>query len=317
MIPPPRAACVLSVTLLLAGAACTPVPKGSTAEGNVHGHGGGAEMDITKAALPYKILRAHGGQEVPVDTFWTELAAAQAVCVGEQHTNPHHHYAELEILGHLAGPGVALGMEMFQRPFQGVLDDYAAGKIDEKALRSRTAWDERWGFPYSFYRPMIQLAVAKAMPILALNAPEEIAHKVGEGGLAALSPAEKQALPELMLDDKEHRAYFDRAMGEHGGVGGGGGDGHMENFYTAQVIWDETMADGAAKWVAGGDGRRIVILAGEGHCVDPAIPARVRRRGVTASVSVQPVLDDGEGGVADALAAPENDYLLVLDAAPR
>jgi uncharacterized iron-regulated protein len=307
MIPPWRVGVVLCVTL----ASCTPA-KGARTEGDVHGHHGGA-MDITRAALPYRVLRAHGGQEVPLDTFWTELSAAGAVCIGETHTNPHHHWAELEIVGHLVGPGAALGMEMFQRPFQGVLDDFAAGKIDEKTLLARTAWEERWGFDWSFYRPTVALAIAHGLPLLALNAPEEVAHKVGQGGLAALSPSERASLPELVLDDKEHRAYFDNAMGEHGGVG----DSKLDNFYVAQVIWDETMADGASRWVAGGDGRHVAILAGEGHCVDPAIPARMRRRGVKSAVSVQPVLDDGSSAVADALAAPINDYLFVLDATSR
>ena len=38
---------------------------------------------------------------------------------------------------------------------------------------------------------------------------------------------------------------------------------------------------------------------------------RVKRRGVPEAISVQPVLDT-EGRVADALAKPMNDYLVVL-----
>ena len=41
-----------------------------------------------------------------------------------------------------------------------------------------------------------------------------------------------------------------------------------ELFYTVQVIWDESMADGAAKWLAATPTGHAVILAGNGHCHD-------------------------------------------------
>ena len=83
-------------------------------------------------------------------------------------------------------------------------------------------------------------------------------------------------------------------------------------MYSVQVLWDETMADGAARWLAGDPGGQIVILAGDGHCHDTGIVARLKRRGVALAVSVRPVIDDGEGDVAELLARPINDYLFVM-----
>jgi uncharacterized iron-regulated protein len=85
-----------------------------------------------------------------------------------------------------------------------------------------------------------------------------------------------------------------------------------DRIYTVQVIWDETMADGAARWLQATPTGRIIILAGTGHCHDSAIVARLKRRGVADTVSVRTVIDDGDGGVAAALAKPMNDYLIVL-----
>ena len=61
------------------------------------------------------------------------------MCVGEEHPNPHHHWLQLHVVRELIqrlprGARLALAMEMFQRPFQGVLDDYAARRIDAAAL---------------------------------------------------------------------------------------------------------------------------------------------------------------------------------------
>ena len=60
-----------------------------------------------------------------------------------------------------------------------------------------------------------------------------------------------------------------------------------------------------------------MILAGNGHCHDSAIVNRIKRRGIADVVSVRTVIDDGQGGVAEALAKPMNDFLVVLDMPDR
>jgi hypothetical protein len=86
-----------------------------------------------------------------------------------------------------------------------------------------------------------------------------------------------------------------------------------DRIYTVQVTWDETMADTAVRWLHANPNGRMVILAGNGHCHDSAIVNRIKRRGVTDIVSLRSVVDDGSGGVAEALAKPMNDYLVVLE----
>lgn len=275
---------------------------------------------IEDAALPFHILGV-GGSEIAPGDFASVLDGARAICIAEHHPNPHHHWVQLTLYRQLLARGgsPALGMEMFQRPFQGVLDDFAAGRIDEATLLERSGWEERWGYDWALYQPTVAAAVARGAPLLALNAPKEIVKKVARQGLTSLSPDEKSQLPELHLDDEGHRAFFRAATQGHGEGMPADGEPGFENFYAAQVVWDETMADGTARWLAGaGDKAQVVILAGTGHCQATGIPLRLARRGISPVVSVAPVVDDGEGAVADALAARENDYLIVLEArAPR
>jgi uncharacterized iron-regulated protein len=173
---------------------------------------------IEAAALPYHVLD-RTGHEVDPAAFWGKLAAARAVCVGEEHPNPHHHWVQLEVVRQLSGKWshFALGMEMFQRPFQGVLDDFAAKKIDDEALRSRTGWEDRWGYDYAFYGPTITAAVGAHASLVALNAARELTKKIAHHGLQALSPDERAQVPELDLKDAKHRAWFDTTMEEMGG----------------------------------------------------------------------------------------------------
>ena len=89
-----------------------------------------------------------------------------------------------------------------------------------------------------------------------------------------------------------------------------------DRFYTVQVLWDETMADTAARWLAADPARSVVVMAGTGHCHDSAIVARLARRGVGVVRSVRPVVDDGGDAVAAALVEKDNDLLWVMTAAP-
>src|SRR5579862_1480105 len=96
--------------------------------------GAPAPVGVEAAGLPYHVLD-RAGHELDDKVFWDRIGAARVVCIGEEHPNPHHHWVQLEVVRHLVRiwPHIALGMEMFQRPFQGVLDDYAAQRIDDRA----------------------------------------------------------------------------------------------------------------------------------------------------------------------------------------
>lgn len=298
---------------------------------------------IEHAALPYAVLDGRTGRQLEEAAFWPRLARARAVCIGEEHPNPHHHWVQLRAVQELvkataAADKLALGLEMIQRPFQGVLDDYAAKRIDAEALKSRTGWAERWGYDFGFYGPTLDAAIAAGGQLLALNTSRELTKKVSRQGLESLTPDERAQVPELKLDDVRHRAWFDALMSEMGGAHGHGhgqkkedsaedkpeekpeapsphGDKpampSAERIYTVQVLWDETMADGGAKWLAANPRGHLIILAGNGHCHDSAIVGRLKRRGITDVVSVRPVIDS-DGNVAEVLAKPMHDFVVVM-----
>lgn len=297
---------------------------GAATRGSDRAHTSSRGLDA--AALPYRILDARTGRQIATSAFWERLAATRAVCVGEDHGNPHHHWVELQVVRRLVArwPKSALGMEMFQRPFQGVLDDFAARRIDDVALRSRVGWADRWGYDYSFYSPTIEAATSRRAALLALGTAKELTKKVVRHGLESLDAIEKTQVPELNLEDAAHRRWFDDRMTEMANSGAPNNphkppaDNAAEmpsadRVYAVQVIWDETMAEVAATWLHANAAGNIVILAGSGHCHDSAIVRRLVRRGVPSVVSVRSVIDDGKGSVADVLVKPVNDFLVVLE----
>ena len=150
-------------SLILLTVACGGGPKSGTTP---------SFLKIEDASLPYRIVDAQTGREITRASFVQLLQTSQAVCVGEDHDDSHHHWAQLEILtqlGEADSQNRALGMEMFQRPFQGVLDDFREGGIGEKDLLSRSDWSRRWGHDWRYYGPTINLAVKRGLSLLALN----------------------------------------------------------------------------------------------------------------------------------------------------
>lgn len=345
-----RAVLASSVAWAVALMAC-----GGTYGGKPVEQPGARSGGIEAAALPYQIVDARTGKSVDEPALWTRLTAARAVCVGEEHPNPHHHWVQLHVMRELIkrlpkGTKLALAMEMFQRPFQNVLDEYAAKRITAEQLRTRSGYAARWGYDYEFYGPTIDAAVGAGAQLLAANAPKELTKKIVHHGLASLTPEEKAQVPELKLDDAAHRTWFDALMEDMGGAsahaqkpadddkageasiakpaevpGAKPGDPaskhgddeaadmpSADQVYTIQVIWDETMADTAARWLTANPAGHVVVLAGNGHCHDSAIIHRLQRRGIADAVSIRAIIDDDEGSVSAALAKPINDYIFIL-----
>lgn len=210
-----------------------------------------------------------------------ELAKADVVYLGETHSSPEDHQAQLEIIKQLYGRAsqVAIAMEMFQRPYQQVLDRYLAGQLSETELRQQSQYEQRWGFPWEYYAPLLRFAKENHLPVLALNTPKEVTRKVAREGLESLTESELRFIPpisEIRTDNAEYRQMLLDAYKQHQAHGS---TGNFERFFTAQVLWDETMAEAIADFIKAKPNYKVVVLAGQGHIVyGYGIPSRVARR---------------------------------------
>ena len=204
---------------------------------------------------------------------------SRIVYVGETHDNPASHRLELQILQGLAErhPGrIALGMEMFVRSQQPVLDRWVAGLLDEKAFLKESRWYDTWRMDFAYYRDLLNYARDHHIPVIALNAEKELVSAVHAKTPDQLTPAERAQLPELDLGDPYQRAMVKAIFGghSHGAV-------HLDGFVRAQTLWDETMAESAARFLESpaGKDRHLMVVAGGNHIsYGFGIPRRVFRR---------------------------------------
>lgn len=224
-----------------------------------------------------------------------QLVKAKVVYLGETHDSAEDHQAQLKIIRemHRQNRKIAIAMEMFQRPFQGAIDSYLAGKLTEEQLVDRTEYDRRWRFPWETYAPFLRFAKENQLPVLALNTPSEVTRKVATQGLESLRAEDKKYIPpvsEIRTDNAEYRQMLLEIYQQHQKAGQGNSTA-FERFLQAQVLWDETMAEKIAEFVKANPDYQVVVLAGKGHIIyGYGIPSRVERRLGTGKVKVRSVL---------------------------
>ena len=164
------------------------------------------------------------GRPVTLQAIIDSLEGADVLFVGETHDNAIAHLLEAELLRRAdekygaASPkrrDVALSLEMFERDVQTVLDEYLAGLITERhfLLSSRP-----WRNYEADYRPLVEYARERRLPVIAANAPARYVSRVSSQGPASLGALSKDVvkswLPPLPLPaaSEAYAAKFNRFM---------------------------------------------------------------------------------------------------------
>jgi uncharacterized iron-regulated protein len=222
---------------------------------------------------------------LPTGTFVSESRMLQIatdsriVYVGETHDNPAAHRVQLRVLDALSEryPGrVALGLEMFTAGQQPVLDRWIAGELTEKEFLRESGWHEQWKMDFDYYRDILLFARERHIPIVGLNAEKDLVRTIGRKGPEGLVSEEQSRLPEMDLDDPYQGALVKAIYGGHIK-----GEAQLEGFLRVQTLWDETMAENVANFLAGpqGENMHMMIMAGGNHVqYGFGIPRRVFRR---------------------------------------
>jgi len=199
------------------------------------------------------------------------------VYVGETHTAYEDHLLQLEVLRAMAAQpeGLALGVEWFQARFQPALDSYLAGTIDEAEFLRQTEYYQRWQFDYRLYRPIITFARDRGIPIIALNASQELTSEIRRVGINGLAEAMRDELPDSYdVNDKAYEENLRQMFALHQSD-----NAVFERFLEVQLTWDESMAQRVAAYLDRHPDGRMLVLAGKGHIGGRSgIPNRVTRR---------------------------------------
>lgn len=210
-----------------------------------------------------------------------EIAKSRVVYVGESHTEFSSHLNQLKIIKAMYknNPKLSIGMEMFQKQFQKYLDEFVLGKISEKEMIKKTEYFKRWKYDYELYRPIMLFAKENRIPIVALNIDREITKKVVGGGFDSLSKEQLAEVPSsINFDNEKYKEQLRGVYGMHQAER----FENFEQFYHAQLLWDESMATNMVAFLQKNSDYSMAVLAGNGHVMHGyGIPSRAERRGIT------------------------------------
>jgi uncharacterized iron-regulated protein len=244
------------------------------------------------------------------------VAPYDYILVGESHPNPCDHAAQAAVLAALldAGQRPAIGLEMVDVTRQDMLAAFQAGKLAVADLPRALDWEKNWGFSFSLYAPIFELAARHGLPVYALNLSSELARRAGARGVTSLSPAESALLPGEILPAgekatqrltaffAEHAAMMPKSKASPADEPSEAARERLRSFMTVQALWDTQMAFAAVAAQAR-SGRPALILAGGGHVeFGDGIAARIRRLDPDAAIlTIMPWRGglDPESGEAD------------------
>ncbi|MDW1916265.1 ChaN family lipoprotein [Vibrio sp. Vb0349] len=206
-------------------------------------------------------LYTPSGEHIALSKLPIELQQADVVLIGEWHTHAGVHRFQTDMLKQLTSydRSLALSMEQFTRDKQPVVDAYLRGEIGEQYLMKQA---NAWPNYESDYRPLVEFAKQKNLPVIAANAPKSIVRCIGRQGLDYINKLDDDQrmfiAQAINTGSSPYKEKFMASM-HHGKPE------QTEKQFAAQVTWDETMAESIVSYLDDNPGAQIVHVAGKFH----------------------------------------------------
>jgi len=226
-----------------------------------------------------------GEQSAKPAEFWTRIADADVVYVGETHSSSQDHTYEVELIRAMIRSHVhfAVGWEMFDRTQQADLNRFNEGRLSLTELFARTGFEKSWATYSPLYARILRTTAHANIPNIGLNAPAALAHKLAAG--EPLSLGEKKQIPIEFRIPAGAYLHFGRLLGEHPGMK----QDDLPRFFAAQNLWDQTMAKTILEFQKKNPATKLLVLTGRGHVQDGfGVPKYVHQKSATKELVLLP-----------------------------
>ena len=217
---------------------------------------GATAITVDKTAYQ---LYDRSGEKISYDRLVSAAQNQDLVFFGEMHDNAIAHWLQLELIMDLhadTARSLAIGMEMFERDQQILLDEYSAGYISNRSFENEA---RLWQNYKTDYAPIVEFARENGIKLVATNIPRRYDSAVYSNGLAALDSLDataKEWIAPLPIEvDTTLPGYRDISIAAQGHGG--------ENLIYSQAVKDATMAYSILSVV--NDSTRLVHLNGSYH----------------------------------------------------
>ena len=206
------------------------------------------------------------GDRLPMAEIIEMARGADYILIGEGHKNVYDHEMQQRVLTALSTLEIppAVGLEMVAVDMQPILDDFGKGQVDLDNLEEELQWSTKWGYSYSLFEGLFEIAQRNSLPVAGLNVPTVVTKKITKEGLEALTEEEHAFLPvEIVPPSQAQVEYLDEVYLQHSSLGSDNAT-QKERFRLVQSIWDSKMAEEAVQLRKRFDWP-VLIIAGGGH----------------------------------------------------
>lgn len=253
-------------------------------------------------------MRLADHKVISFESMLDEIRGSKLIFVGEIHDRKEHHVAQLDVIKALkeSGAPLAIGLEMFTAESQDNLDQWVAGNLDLDDFIK--LYNREWKIPWPLYHDIFIYAREQHIPLIGLNVPREIIHKVAQEGFAALTPDQRKMLPAGITCnvDPTYKAFIQKAYM----MGHTINDKSFVYFCESQMLWNKSLGWHLKEYLKQNPGRTVIVLAGLGHAMKAGIPEEIFR-GTRFGYKV--LLPELPGLVSDTITTADADYLLLFE----
>ncbi len=216
------------------------------------------------------------GQDSPRD-----LAHSDYILLGEVHDNPRAHTLRLSWLQNLAKQKkVALAFEQFDSENNELLQQALLKQDTPQEIEANAHFDAK-GWNWSFYEPLVQLALQNQWPMGAANLSRSQMGAIMMGNEPTPSAPEHWSLQQQERERQEVRIGHCGLLPE----------GQLDRFVSAQQARDRRMAESMVA-LHQKTGLPVVLIAGNGHVrKDLAVPIWLAQLDPKATVSSVAILE--------------------------
>lgn len=218
-------------------------------------------------------------------------AAARIVLLGEEHDRPEHHLWELQNIAALHGrrQQLVIGLEMFPRSAQRVLDEWVAGTLDEPHFLAESGWNDFWRMSPELYLPILRFARLNHVRLLALNVSRALTAEVAENGWDQVLPGRREGVSQPAaaapayekLLAESYQQHFEKTHPPHHGDASG--------FVAAQLLWDRAFAEALRTAAETQPDALVIGIMGSGHLEHRyGVPHQLAALGVTDVIVLLP-----------------------------
>ncbi|GIL17497.1 MAG: hypothetical protein BroJett040_12480 [Oligoflexia bacterium] len=101
--------------------------------------------------------------------FLHKLRVSRVVLLADFHAHHQSQKAQIRLLKNIKNKKVILGVEFLESKDQALIESYMKGDLSEEKFLEKVKWDQRWGFPFSHYRPILDWARRSGVRVLGIN----------------------------------------------------------------------------------------------------------------------------------------------------